>query len=247
MEKLLNLLERVQETDIRIDRIRHFIGHYQDFIKEMDDEQAELKTLAENEKTALDSLKKQKSKKELDLQDGEEHIIKCNVRLNSVKTNKEYEATLKEIAGQKNKNSDIETEVLLLLDQIDQEEAKFKEARKKLESEEKQIETRKKDLALKLERAQAELPKQEKERDEIMPLLRPDVLENYRWLQERMGARVLTRLVDETCQSCFRKVPSQMYNEVLAGNNVLTCPGCNRIMVHRVTEFLSQDDDFEFK
>ena len=246
MEKLLKILERLQETDIRIDRIRHFMDHYQDSVKQMDNEQAELKNRADEEKASLDSLKKEKSKKELDLQDGEEHIKKCNVRLNSVKTNKEYEATLKEIEEQKQKISDIETEVLLLYDRSDQEEQKLKDARKKLESEEINIESKKKDLAQKLERAKAALPGEEKARAEIMPQLRPDALENYQWLQQRLGARVLTRLVDETCRSCFRKVPSQMYNEVLAGNNVITCPGCNRIMVYRETEFLSQDDDFEF-
>jgi uncharacterized protein len=246
LEKPLEILEQLQEADLRIDKIRQFIDHYPDFLKALDDEHAELKKRADEEKATLDSLKKDKAKKELDLKDGEDHIVKCNVRLNSVKTNKEYEATLKEIEDQKHKISDIETEILLLFDQVDQEEGKLKEARKKLDQEEKDIINKKKGLADKLERAKAALPNEEKKRAEIIPLLKPDALENYRWLQQRIGAKVLTRLVDETCQSCFRKVPSQMYNEVLAGNNLLTCPGCNRIMVYRVTEFLSQDKDFDF-
>ena len=246
MEKLLQILERLQEADLRIDKIRQFIEHHPDYLKALEDEKAELKKLADEEKATLDSLKKDKAKKELDLKDGEDHIVKCNVRLNSVKTNKEYEATLKEIDEQKNKISDIETEILLLMDQVDQEEGKLKEARKNLETEEKEIENKKKALALKLDRAKAGLPIEEKQRAEIALQVRADALENYQWLRERIGAKVLTRLVDETCQSCFRKVPSQMYNEVLAGNNMLTCPGCNRIMVYRETEFLSQDKDFDF-
>jgi predicted nucleic acid-binding Zn-ribbon protein len=122
----------------------------------------------------------------------------------------------------------------------------LKQARSSLESEDKQIEDKKKELAKKLERAKAALPVVEQKRSEIIPKVRPDALENYQWLQSKLGAKVLTRLIDETCQSCFRKVPSQMYNEVLAGNNLLTCPGCNRIMVYRETEFLSNDKEFEF-
>jgi len=246
LEKLLEILERLQEADLRIDKIQRFIDRYPDSLKALEDEKAELKKRADEEKATLDAFKKDKAKKELDLKEGEEHIVKCNVRLNSVKTNKEYEATLKEIDEQKNKISDIETEILLLMDQVDQEEGKLKEARKKLETEDKEIESKKKALALKLDRAKAALPDQEKQRAEIAPRVRADALENYQWLRERMGAKVLTRLLDETCQSCFRKVPSQMYNEVLAGNNMLTCPGCNRIMVYRETEFLSQDHDFDF-
>jgi len=246
LTKPLDILVRLQETDIRIDKIRHFIDHYQDFLKQLDDEKEELKKRAEEEKAALDSLRKQRAKKELELQEGEEHIKKCNARLYAVKTNKEYEATLKEIDDQKKKTSDIETELLLLYDRIDEEDKKLKEANQKLDIEDKQIDEKKKEMAQKLERAKAFLPEQERERKEVIDQLKPDLLENYQWLQQRLGAKVLARVLNSICQSCFRMIPSQMYNEVLARKNLITCPGCNRILVYRETEFLSQNDDFDF-
>jgi len=245
LTKQMEMLEQLQEADLRIDRLKNFIAHYQDFVKELEDEEAELQKRVEDEKAALDSLKKEKAKKELDLQAGEEHIKKCNGRLYAVKTNKEYEATLKEIEEQKEKNSQVETELLMLYDRIDEEEKKLAEAKKKLEQEEKQNAARKKELAQKLDRAKARLAQEEKERTEIMPSIKPDALELYQWLGEKMGARVLARAVNEICQSCFRKLNSQLYNELLTGEKLLTCPNCNRILVYRETEFLA-DENFEF-
>jgi hypothetical protein len=241
----MEMLVQLQEADLRIDRLQHFIAHYQDYVRELEEEKAELQRRAEEEKAALEALKKEKTKKELDLQAGEEHIKKCNGRLYAVKTNKEYEATLKEIEEQRQKNSQIETELLILYDRIDEEEKKFAEAGKRLEQEQKQNQVREKELAQKLERAKLRLTQEEKERAELVKTVKPDALELYQWLREKMGARVLARAVDEICQSCFRKLNSQMYNEVLTGEKLLTCPNCNRILVYRETEFLA-DEDSEF-
>ncbi len=245
MSKLLEPLGRLQEVDLRIDRLRQFIDHYPELVKAMEEEHAEVKKRAEDEKAKLDELKKQKAKRELDLQQGEEHIVKCNARLYAVKTNKEYEATLKEIENQKKKNSEIETGILLTYDQIDQEEQRLQEARKRLNQEEGEAEQKKKALAQKLERARALLPTEEKSREQILLEAPKDFLENYRWIQERLGVKALTRVVDKICQSCFRVLPSQMYNETMVGNKMLTCPGCNRILIYREQEFLAEKD-FDF-
>lgn len=246
MAKNLEALERLQEIDLRLDRLRHFIDHYQDFIQELEEQKDLIKKRNETEKSFLDELKKARMKKELDLKQGEEHISKCNARLYAVKTNKEYEATLKEIEEQRKKSSDLETEILLLYDQIDQAEIGFKEAKKQSEQEGIETEDKKKELAKKLERAQAILPDEEKAREGILSLVPKDFLENYYFLQQRLGARAFARVIDKVCQTCFRIIPSQMYNEVLVGEKMLTCPGCNRILTHREKEFLTEDEDFEF-
>ena len=51
-----------------------------------------------------------------------------------------------------------------------------------------------------------------------------------RRLQERIGARVVARAAGEICQSCFLKMNSQMYNEVLVGQKLLSCPADGRSM-----------------
>jgi len=245
LAKILELLEQLQEIDLRRERLIYFIEHFSDFLAELEKEEAETKKFLEEKRHDFEELKKQRSRKELDLQEGEEHIKKCSARLYTVKSNKEYDALLKEIEAQKEKNSQIETELLILYDQIDEEEKKFKEAQKEFAQAQAEVVKRKKGLEEKLNRAKALLPEVEKERKELVGSIKlGDALEQYQWLQEKLGVKVMTRVVEEVCQNCYRRVPSQMFNEVLSGEKVITCPGCNRIMVYRQQEFI--DNNWEF-
>ena len=65
----------------------------------------------------------------------------------------------------------------------------------------------------------------------------------YKKLDERLQrlyARVQGRYPDGAvapttkgaCRSCFRALPAQTYNQVMAGNMLIQCPGCMRILVY---------------
>ncbi len=241
MAKLLELLEDLQVVDLKLKRMKEFIENYSQYLSKLEQESEEVKLRFEQEKKKLEEMKKLRMKKELDLKEGEEHIKKCNARLYTVKTNREYEATLKEIEEQKEKNSQLETELLLLYDQIDEEEERLKQAKVEMEQELKLLEQKEKELKEKLEQAKNLVPEQEKLREELTAQLPSEAYETYQIIQQRLGDPALTRVIDEVCQSCFRRIPSQMYIEVMMGDKVWTCPGCHRILVHRQLDFLPED------
>ena len=241
MAKLLELLEELQVVDLKLRRMREFIDNFENYQQELEREREEVKERLEQEKKKLEEMKKLRMKKELDLQEGEEHIKKCSARLYTVKSNREYEATLKEIEEQKEKNSQLETELLLLYDQLDQEEEKIKQLKAEIEQEFKILEQKEKELKEKLEQAKKQVPEQEKEREELVAQIPSEAYETYQLIQQKLGDPALTRVIDEVCQSCFRRIPSQMYIEVLMGDKVWTCPGCHRILIHRELDFLPED------
>ncbi len=241
MAKLLELLEELQVVDLKLRRMREFIDNFENYQQELEREREEVKERLEQEKKKLEEMKKLRMKKELDLQEGEEHIKKCSARLYTVKSNREYEATLKEIEEQKEKNSQLETELLLLYDQLDQEEEKIKQLKAEIEQEFKILEQKEKELKEKLEQAKKQVPEQEKEREELVAQIPSEAYETYQLIQQKLGDPALTRVIDEVCQSCFRRIPSQMYIEVLMGDKVWTCPGCHRILIHRELDFLPAD------
>jgi len=41
-------------------------------------------------------------------------------------------------------------------------------------------------------------------------------------------------VLDEHCQGCNMGIPPQLYNIVLRGENIETCPYCHRIMYYEV-------------
>lgn len=54
----------------------------------------------------------------------------------------------------------------------------------------------------------------------------------YRRVSTRYQGEAIAICRDGACRSCFRSLPAQLYNQVLAGNMLLQCPGCSRILVH---------------
>ena len=57
----------------------------------------------------------------------------------------------------------------------------------------------------------------------IMPL--------YERIKTRFPGSVVAIAQVGSCRSCFRALPYQLYNQVLAGNSMLQCPGCSRLIV----------------
>lgn len=54
----------------------------------------------------------------------------------------------------------------------------------------------------------------------------------YGRVSKRYPANPVAVAAKGSCRSCYRALPSQTYNQVLAGNLLIQCPGCSRILVH---------------
>lgn len=54
----------------------------------------------------------------------------------------------------------------------------------------------------------------------------------YSRVSDRYQGEAVAICREGACRSCFRALPAQLYNQVLAGNLLLQCPGCSRILVH---------------
>ena len=68
------------------------------------------------------------------------------------------------------------------------------------------------------------------QREALQQELKPDMLRTYQQIfKARKGIAVV--LVDnEHCFGCSMKIPPQIYNEVVQGDTLHTCPHCRRIL-----------------
>jgi len=239
LEKQLDLLEKIQEIDLSLKYAREFLEDLPRLKEEIEDQcRTEEEKLAD-EKAHLDEARKERKRKEHELEDGEEHLKKSHGRLNAVKTNKEYDAMLLEIENQKQRNSQLEEDILLLYDQLDELERRTKEMETGLKSFMQEQEEKKRELEEKRKVTAENISRLEDEREGVNRLIEPEIIATYERIRQRLGDPALARAVDEVCTSCYRRIPPQMYNEVLKGDRVHTCPNCQRILVYREAEFLA--------
>jgi hypothetical protein len=190
--------------------------------------EAKKQSLALLEKNSLD-LQKQRKEKELELATNAEAVKKLQSQLYSLKTNKEFQTMLQQIADAKADGSVIEEKILISFEdsdkikaQIDQENLKLKEEEKGFLEQKKKVELRVKEIDGRLNQLQAQ-------RKQITPGIDPKMLSEYeRILSSRDGLAIVT-VVHNSCGGCHMLVPPQVINLIKMYEHIVTCEVCNRI------------------
>ena len=190
--------------------------------------EAKKQSLALLEKNSLD-LQKQRKEKELELATNAEAVKKLQSQLYSLKTNKEFQTMLQQIADAKADGSVIEEKILISFEdsdkikaQIDQENLNLKEEEKGFLEQKKKVELRVKEIDDRLNQLQAQ-------RKQITPEIDLKMLSEYeRILSSRDGLAIVT-VVHNSCGGCHMLVPPQVINLIKMYEHIVTCEVCNRI------------------
>jgi predicted nucleic acid-binding Zn-ribbon protein len=180
----------------------------------------------------LENLLKERRDAERALREHEEHLKKCRAQQSLVKTNEEYTAMLKEVAGLEQAIGEDEERLLTLMDEIDHAEGEAAGAAEALQIErERRIEERKVLVARSAALA-AEVDQLTREKPKILSEISPPLLKRYERVADRFGDLAVTRVVNEHCGACRQQVPPQVAVEVRKNDQFITCQACGRILVH---------------
>lgn len=230
MKEQLSFLIKLQQIDSSAAKIG---------IKKKELPEALAKLDAAFEKTRLsfdeirqktDELVAQHREKEDSLKKGQEQLKKAKSRQFEVKTNKEYEAILKEIEAIEGKNSQIEDQIIVLLDEIDRSKVVFKTKEKEFAELSSEHESERKKVASGIDELDAELNLIQQQTLEIRPLIKADLLKKYEAIKSISNGLAVVRAWKEVCQGCYMNIPPQLYNELQKAPKLVLCPNCNRIM-----------------
>ncbi|MCX8011948.1 MAG: C4-type zinc ribbon domain-containing protein [Desulfobacterota bacterium] len=231
MPDQLELLKQLQLIDNMLKNLEKIKLDFPKKITQLEKEKEKRKQLLEKEKTSLDIVQKEKRKKELELSQEIERLKKSQDKLSQVKTNKEYQAVLKEIEEIKQHNSDIETEILICMEDIDVLTQKVKEAEIEYQNWIKNFEDQKSYLTRELERSKQELENQQTLRSQIIGLIEPELLKKFELIKERRQGLAIAAIQNGLCSGCNINIPPQKILEIRKSNNaIMYCPFCNRII-----------------
>lgn len=165
-----------------------------------------------------------------------EEVATREKRLYAIKTQKEYQATLKEIAKIKQENKQREDRVLSLLEEgekITQEITQLKSETADKEGDYKKIEA---ELHLQLETLKQEENELKNKRPKILEGLPPAILKKYDLVKRRFTDPI-AGIRKGVCLGCNMNIPPQAYNEMLKAKDLRDCPNCHRL-IYAETEVL---------
>jgi predicted nucleic acid-binding Zn-ribbon protein len=231
MKTKIQTLVRLQEAEIGIHRVEQALAAAPGRFDELT---AERETLSEAVRAAeahLAELEKRYREQEREARQHQDRAAKRAARLHEVKTNKEYQATLKEIDDIKALVSGIEDEMLALLEAIEAAKSDLDEKRRDFDDRSEALA----EEAAAVEQAMAEdrrrLEALRRQRDEIAGQVDPELMPIYlrAQVQQRDG-RAVAGVIDAVCQGCHMNIPPQLYNELQRQDDLKICPLCQRII-----------------
>jgi predicted nucleic acid-binding Zn-ribbon protein len=230
LKEQILLLIKLQDIDSEIKRLEARKEDLPGEKERLEEERASFEKGIEEEKERLDTLHRAHSDKEKELRGNIESEKKTKGRLLEVKTNKEYEAMLKEIENINKKNSSIEDEIINLLEET--------------EGASKNLEERERERVEYIGNNEREITKIDEEMDSIGSLLEkmlaedaqcreminPDLLKRYDVIKEKRNGQAVVSVWKEICAGCHMNIPPQRYIELQKYEEVMLCPNCNRII-----------------
>lgn len=184
----------------------------------------------DKEQEALEELNRTHKEREEKLKRGFESLKKAKDRLSEVKTNKEYQAMLKEIEITESKNSSIEDEILIIMDKLDQARKGIKTREKELDEYRRDYESKKRQMEQELTALDAEIAIFLENDLRLKEQIVPELLKKYETIKNRSQGVAVVAAWKETCMGCHMNIPPQLYIELQKDVDIQYCPHCNRII-----------------
>lgn len=230
MREQLTYLIELQNLDLIIGRINTKKMELPEKIIQMDDEFGACNASMEESRIKLEELNKRHSEKEEKLKRGIDTLKKTKERLLEVKTNKEYQAILKEIETIEKKNSEIEDEIISSMEEIDHVRVELKEKEKDFNAYKLDYEKEKKKIAEEISQIDSELSESQQKSNDLRKQVRIELQKRYETIKGARNGLAVVPVWKEVCGGCHMNIPPQLYIELQRSAELLSCPNCNRIM-----------------
>ena len=230
IEELSHLLE-LQVQDREVDRLRRRADAIPRDIEkaEGDIEAGQVEVALRKKELEASKKKRRDSEHEIERLDGE--IKKLQSQQFLLKTNKDFSAMTREIDVLKEKRSDLETQVLLILDAEEEVVGAVRRAEKELEEAQAKASAERSRLEGILAEVNAELARALEVRNATSKRLPADLKSRYERIRDVKQGTAVVPIVKNSCGGCFTALPPQRINDVKMGARIVACEACGRLLV----------------
>jgi predicted nucleic acid-binding Zn-ribbon protein len=233
LQKNLKMLDELQEIDLKIDG---FKGEKDALLEELTSldgkvaaaeagiaEKSNELVLFEEEKLALDE----------NLAAEAENISRSDARLKEIKTQKEYQAVSKEINTARKLKTELEEQALQKIGRIEELKAEIAGQAENLTALQENIAAQKGEVQSKIDQLEDGIGKDVAAREELVKALPATMIRRYTLLREQRRGIAVVEAKAGSCLGCNMNLPPQLYNTLFRGDELITCPHCQRILVLR--------------
>ena len=226
----IDTLVGLQEIEIKTEVIKLEMNKVSDKLDKLDNELKAFESEIDEEEKEINDFRQKYRLGETDLQVNNTKAEKSQEKLKLVKTNKEYQSSLKEIDEIKAINSKIEDEMLQHLENIETSEKNIIEKKEKYSILAEKLKQEKAIIIEESEQGRKKITQIEEEWKTISKKIDPKLLEKFSVVKEMVNGRAIAAVKDAVCLGCNMQIPPQTYNELQRTERLEFCPHCQRII-----------------
>jgi hypothetical protein len=230
MQNDLEMLLKLQNIDYDLEELDRSREYLPDMINNLKKEMEEIsRTLKESEERLTQQVL-QRKKLELDIEEINSELARLQKQMRDIKTNREYDALVTEIANRKTKISESEEELLKTLAEIDELQDKVKEYKERVVEVDKNNRVQLESLNKEMDSIGTKVKQKQDERKNISVRINKNVLSTYERVKKVKGGAAVVSVRKRACSGCYKSLPPQKIQEIKKGENLITCDSCGRIL-----------------
>ena len=230
MEAQITHLTEIQKLDMQIGEVLTQKKVYPEKIQELNKKLKEDREAIAALKNSFDENIKERKRLQEHIKIENERIERVDGKLPNIKTNKEYQALVKETDTMKKDISKSEDTILKLLDEEKSIKSELETKEEVFESEEKEILSQISSYEGEMVHFDDKITTLESEKMVHTKDVDGSYLKVYERVRHKREGIAIVAVIDGVCQGCFRNLPPQLFIMVQKKKEIHTCPNCNRML-----------------
>lgn len=226
----LELMVALQDAERNAESIERELSALPAEIAGLDRDLAESAGMLESVKYRLEERKQEYRSLEAGFDTGQERARKRKAQLTSIKSNKDYQALLKEIDEIQSASSRLEDDMIRCLDDIEVLESELADAEAHYGEQRAFIDGKKQEIEENAAARREELARFQEKIQNLGARLDPGLKKRYYSIKAKSGGLAIVPVNGGICKGCHLDIPPQMYNELHRENAVRYCPHCYRLI-----------------
>ncbi len=196
----------------------------------------EVSTLQEsilNQQGKVETGRKKLRRGEMNLQNVNASIANLSNKLygGEVQSAREMENMEKKLVSLQTEQSNIEDEILAIMEEMEKDEIESSELGRQEEGEQDQLQKVKGQAQKEMQAARQELAKMNERRKSIMEQVAPPLLQKYQDMSDKTEGQCISLVQEGFCGVCNVSLPSAFRARILTPGQLVFCENCNSLLV----------------
>jgi hypothetical protein len=229
IEELI-LLQRIDDEIVRLEQV------IEEAPQKVAAKEQQLQLQKKQEQELQDKvavLQEQEKKLTTEIDEDNAKIKKSKNKLMMVENSREYHAMMREMDNLEKTNRMREEEKTALEEDLETQNSMLSSIQSAVQGLEEEIQELQQNLDLQLQEAKDRLQQLQEDRKQATQNIPKPILSRYEFIRSRLSNPVIVGVEEGICTGCHISIPPQTFIELQKGEQILSCPNCQRLIFWR--------------